>query len=280
MPRLWLIVSLHPTGGTMAFSIKGAARRTQAILKRGWLAITLVTCVTVALPTLGLYYGRAYLFDHDMDYLIVYGWFRGLMLATGPVTWLLHAFHMAAVTEIGLRGEAAKPIKAGQIALNGASNTIMVFVINNLLLLGAIAGAILLLVPGLVFAAAFSVAIPAYVCERQGPIVAFERSLALTKGHRVKIMATWLVIYAMVYTVSACIVWPDFSWIGVLFQHVFPNMTLDIFSPPPPVSPPVQLLYMVVRPVLTTLMMVMNVAIYLSLRFDTNVPVESPGREL
>lgn len=259
----------------MTFSIKGVFRRTQAILRQAWLPITLVTVATMVLPVCAQDYIRAHMFDGPgLGISLSLDRLRAIVLVTMIGMYFLHAFHMGAVNELAIRIEAAKPLKAWQLARNAAINAVPVFVIDVLFHGGILAGAVLLLVPGLLFGVVFSVVTPAYICERKGLFEAFARSYRLTDGHRWQIFAAWLVIIVVVNVISACIALPDLSWIGGLIHRFFPDMTFVVFSRPPPVSPPIRVLALLVGTALKTLMIVFNAAVYLALRFDTTAPVD------
>lgn len=62
--------------------------------------------------------------------------------------------------------------------------------------LGMMIGFTLLVLPGVVLTVIWWVAIPAAVIERPGVLKSFARSLELTKGHRWKILAAFLLIFA------------------------------------------------------------------------------------
>jgi hypothetical protein len=61
--------------------------------------------------------------------------------------------------------------------------------------LSVYAAMILLLVPGLMLATAWSVSLPALAVERLGPVTALRRSLALTRGNRWSIFGPALVVW-------------------------------------------------------------------------------------
>jgi hypothetical protein len=60
--------------------------------------------------------------------------------------------------------------------------------------LGMMLGFVLLVIPGLFLAIIWSVTSPACIVERLGPIESIQRSAALTKGYRWKILALFLIL--------------------------------------------------------------------------------------
>jgi hypothetical protein len=70
--------------------------------------------------------------------------------------------------------------------------------LQALLTLGTIAGTILLVVPGIYLATAWSVSLPAFVCEALGPRQSLARSFSLTAGNRWQVF--WLLFIAMLFS--------------------------------------------------------------------------------
>jgi len=58
-------------------------------------------------------------------------------------------------------------------------------------------GLILLIVPGIMFALRWSVALPACVVEGLGPLASMKRSAQLTKGHRWKLFGIFLLLWVV-----------------------------------------------------------------------------------
>lgn len=66
--------------------------------------------------------------------------------------------------------------------------------ISILVGLGVAIGFMLLIVPGIILALRWAVAVPACVVENKGPLESMRRSAELTKGHRWKIFGVWVLI--------------------------------------------------------------------------------------
>ena len=71
--------------------------------------------------------------------------------------------------------------------------------------LGIFLGLILLIVPGIILACAWSVTVPALVAENRGVMGAFERSAELTRGNRWMIFALY-VIYFLAFAIISAII--------------------------------------------------------------------------
>jgi hypothetical protein len=113
-------------------------------------------------------------------------------------TYLLQAA-LVEGTITDLNGE--RPDMGGALS-TGFALAVPVFVITILSLLGMALGFVLLIVPGVIFAIGWSVAVPVRVVERTDIRGAFKRSWELTKGYRWKIF--WLILmYAIVAYLAA-----------------------------------------------------------------------------
>ena len=77
--------------------------------------------------------------------------------------------------------------------------------ITLLAYLGMFAGFILLFVPGLMLALAWSVVVPARVVENTGIFESFGRSRALTSGHRWKILGLVLIYVLIAFAIQAVV---------------------------------------------------------------------------
>jgi fumarate reductase subunit D len=66
--------------------------------------------------------------------------------------------------------------------------------ISILVGLGVAIGFMLLIVPGIILALRWAVAVPACVVENKGPLESMRRSAELTKGHRWKVFGIWVLI--------------------------------------------------------------------------------------
>lgn len=95
-------------------------------------------------------------------------------------------------------GEGGRP-SLGDCVSVGFAKLLPVLALSILWYLGLILGFILLVVPGIILAAMWSVALPAMMHENTGVFASFGRSRQLTKGSRMMIFLTYLVITAIVY---------------------------------------------------------------------------------
>src|SRR5262249_26037784 len=86
----------------------------------------------------------------------------------------------------------------------GLARVIPVIIVSILMGLIVGFGIILLIVPGLIALAGFSVALPACVVERDGPIASLSRSFELTRGHWWPILgvSVSLVVISLIITAA------------------------------------------------------------------------------
>ena len=87
----------------------------------------------------------------------------------------------------------------------GLARVIPVIIVSILMGIIVGVGIILLLVPGLIALAGFSVALPACVVERDGPIASLSRSFELTRGHWWPILGVAVSLVVINLIVSAAI---------------------------------------------------------------------------
>jgi hypothetical protein len=119
-----------------------------------------------------------------------------------------------AVISGSLASFAGRPVSFAGCLNDGLRNFGGLFVVGLLTGLGVIGGLILLIVPGLIWLTAWSVAGPAWVAERGGYTAAIGRSLRLTRGHRwpifglIVITFLMLLIIAMVFGALSVVIHP------------------------------------------------------------------------
>ncbi|MEA3063884.1 MAG: hypothetical protein QOJ27_312 [Sphingomonadales bacterium] len=100
----------------------------------------------------------------------------------------------------------------GESAMAGLSVALPLFLLGILSSLGIALGFLLLIVPGVMLYVIWSVAAPALVEERLGPVDALGRSRELTRGARWKIFGLTLVVLAVYWLFSALV-----GYIAVMF---------------------------------------------------------------
>jgi hypothetical protein len=87
-----------------------------------------------------------------------------------------------------------KPIPIGASLTRGLARILPVVGIEICMAIATGAGALLLLVPGLIAVSMLYVALPVCVVERRGPFASLARSIALTRHHRWRVFAIGLLV--------------------------------------------------------------------------------------
>jgi hypothetical protein len=118
---------------------------------------------------------------------------------TGAVSFLVLTICTYVLQAAVIRGTLTylngEPVRLGDCLSAGFRSFLPIVVIAFLSLLGMTAGMILLVIPGIILALAWSVVIPVRVVENTGISESFGRSRALTKDHRWKILALFLLYF-------------------------------------------------------------------------------------
>jgi hypothetical protein len=94
---------------------------------------------------------------------------------------------------------ALRPVRLGAMLGAGFRRALPLVGAGLLAYIAVLAGTLLLVVPGVIVACGLSVALPAVVIERIGPIVALRRSWTLTRGHRFTIFVAALVLGLVIF---------------------------------------------------------------------------------
>jgi glycerophosphoryl diester phosphodiesterase family protein len=101
-----------------------------------------------------------------------------------------------------LRGQEASLGDAVQKNITRVLPLIGVLVLTGL---GLTVGFLLLFIPGVMLLVRWSVAVPACVLDRTGPVASLKRSAILTKGHRWKIFGMFLLLWIVSMVVAGVI---------------------------------------------------------------------------
>ncbi len=128
-----------------------------------------------------------------------------ILFAGALATTALSVVEMGAVTYGTVRflnGERARP---GQMIAVGLRRGLPVVGTGFVVWIVTVAGTILLVVPGVVFLVAASLAVPAATVERLGVGGALRRSFELTRGSRWTLFAAGLVILVVTWLLSAAV---------------------------------------------------------------------------
>ena len=119
----------------------------------------------------------------------------GLLVMAAVAFWGLAMMIAQAIVLYGtFQDMRGKPMRFGEAIVKGFARFFPIIGLAICTLIAVGAGFMLLIIPGIMFAVMFYVALPACVVERLGPIASMKRSIALTKGHRWKIFGILILI--------------------------------------------------------------------------------------
>jgi len=135
-----------------------------------------------------------------------------IALVTIVVAVLLSMITQGALVRATVAYSEGRKASFGESAMAGLSVALPLFLLGILSSLGIALGFILLIVPGVMLYVMWSVAAPALVEERLGPVEALGRSRDLTRGARWKIFGLTLVVLVVYWLFSALI-----GVLGVMF---------------------------------------------------------------
>lgn len=126
----------------------------------------------------------------------------GMFWVAYLVTMLLFVVEAGAITHGVIQHLAGKPVSLGAMVATGLRRFLPLLAVGLLCYVMMAVGLVLLVVPGVFFATALTVAIPAVVVERPGVFGAIKRSFALTKGKRLTIFTAVLVLLVVTFGVT------------------------------------------------------------------------------
>ncbi len=188
----------EPRHGISVGSVFG---RSVDIIRANPVATLGVAFVLMALPSLvlGQFGGRAALFQGltTGTYAVF-----GIYSLVAGVLWLTAS---GALVQAAVAHDEGRPADLREVLLIGVQRALPLFAVYLLFILGVWLGSIFLLVPGIMLAVMWAVALPAVVAERPGVFGAFGRSRALTKGARWPVFGIMLLAGVIYLLASAAV---------------------------------------------------------------------------
>jgi hypothetical protein len=128
--------------------------------------------------------------------------FAGTIFISALIGLVIAALVQAALTRATVSASEGRAATFGESLGTGFSMILPVIGLSILFGIGVMFGMILLIVPGVILALMWSVAVPALVIERQGVFAAFGRSADLTKGARWKIFGLVCILVVAYWLLS------------------------------------------------------------------------------
>ncbi|WP_443751252.1 hypothetical protein [Asticcacaulis solisilvae] len=252
----------------MTFPIRAVFGLTGKLLRKGAVPLALVTVLLCYLPQQALHYGIASLAYTEVGRIIlsapvITGW---VLLA---VNQFILAFHLAAISEIALRIAAGKSLRPSKLLINALVNAIPLMVTQFALQTATLVGVLLLVIPGVFVGVALSVVVPTYVCEGKGIIESFRRAFQLTKGRRWGIFGIWLSIRIISFVAFPNTILSPVNAVFALARRLAPTLPLPDLPLGIQYGPATTTALGFIITLITTLTIVLNTAVYLTLRFHS-----------
>ncbi|MGZ3304486.1 MAG: hypothetical protein ACXU8U_01390, partial [Asticcacaulis sp.] len=184
----------------MQFSFSTAFNRFFKLLGSNFVPFALIGIIGLIAPAVALNYAM-------FTYL---GWTRAelaqKMWTMSPENWawvgggfviltLFNLMALSAITEASILRSVDKKVNYGSILGHALLNALPLFIVGFFTTLLVMAGFILLIVPGIIWALCTCVSVPAYVGQRDiGIFGAIGKSFQLTRSHRWALLLLFIVI--------------------------------------------------------------------------------------
>lgn len=190
---------------------------------------------------------------------------QGLYAAVGAyglIAGLLWLTASGALVQAAVAHDEGRRADLREVLRQGVARALPLFAVYLLFVLGVWIGCIFLLVPGIILAVMWSVALPAIVAERPGVFGAFGRSRALTKGARWHVFGIMLLAAVIYMLASAAVGVASVAGYGSIGALAGGGAIRSV----PTLSLPVQLLQSLVTTVMLTWFTMVGAALFLELR--------------
>jgi len=186
------------------FEIGRVMSRTFAVIGRNLGAFTLLALLLGGLPSLLMTLAQLYFAGAGTAALFHPG--MAGMWIVGVLAMVLSAFILqAAIVHATMADLNGRRVVVGESLMVGLRNCLPLLGLALLSGLGVMLGVLLLIVPGIILAVMWSVAVPAKIVEGVGVTQAFSRSTDLTRGRRWAIFGLFLIYMVLSWVVQIAI---------------------------------------------------------------------------
>ena len=207
--------------GSRGFDTGRVVRRSVDVLQRNFPSFLLLSLLFIGLPTAGTAYVSSQVVDPGMGFAAGKTW---LMAGVSVLVALLGGVILQATITHGalndLNGRRTTFADALISGLRDVGPLLLLGVVTNL---GIMAGALLLIVPGIILSLAWMVVVPAMVTERLGVMEAIRRSNVLTGNARGPIFGL-----AAIFIIAQMVV----SWLFGLVANAVANDIVSMMLDP------------------------------------------------
>ena len=190
------------TTGSRRFEIGRVISGTFAVIGRNFVPFSLLALLLGGLPNLLISLGQIWFVGHQQTFSpqAIAGSLVGMVIMIVAAFVLQAAIVHATVADLnGRRVVVRESLKVG------LSNWLPLLGLAILMGLGLMIGFVLLVVPGIILAVMWSVAVPAKVVEKIGVMAAFQRSRDLTRDRRWAIFGLFVIYVIAVWIVEIAI---------------------------------------------------------------------------
>jgi uncharacterized membrane protein len=177
---------------------------TFSVIGRNFVAFSVLSLVLAGLPTAVIAFIQASSLQAAETFSFSSGYFTSVAYTAlaGLITGAILQGALVYGTVQDMTG--ARPSIAECLA-NGLRAFLPLIGLSILLAIAIVCGFILLIVPGLMMACAWCVAVPALVADRSGVFGAFGRSAELTRGNRWRIFALFIIVWVIAIVIGMVI---------------------------------------------------------------------------
>ena len=247
-----------------SFSIGKIFSRAFGVMGRNPLVAFGVTFLLSALPGALFNYGFAQLHLDMRDRNTMLGAIGSGIIAFA-VALLLRALVQGCLVRATIADSQGRRAGLDECLKVAMARALPLIGVSFLFVIGLMVGMILLIVPGIMFAAAYAVVAPVVVEERVGVIEAFRRTSQLTRGARWKIFGLGLLILVAIWLIEAVV-----GVIAiVLFQQGYDPFSLSIL-----------LFNILVGTIVATFSSTIQTALYVELREWKDGPIDAKLSEI
>ena len=215
------------------FDIGRVIQQTFAVLGRNIVPFIILGVVLVGIPRaivgyfqVGMMRGQIEtIASGDISFMGGYFGGAGMGLLAALITGAILQGALIYATVRDLNGQ---PASVGESLATGLRNFLPLIVVSLLAGIAIICGLVLLIVPGIMLACAWSVAVPAVVADRVGIFESFGRSAELTRGNRWQIFALAILVLVISFVLGMIVN----AILGVSMMAADPSAALDKATSP------------------------------------------------
>lgn len=181
---------------TARFDMGRVISRTFGAIGKNFLPFTVLTLLLYAIPQFAIQWGMIH--AAQIGGTSVFG-VAGVGVLCSTIFSLALQAGLVHGTVMSLAG---RPATIGDGLRTGLRAFLPLFVLSVLMILGEWVGFVALVVPGIMLAIRWSVAVPALVGERRGIFGSMKRSAELTRGHRWSIFGLFVVLLILMWIIG------------------------------------------------------------------------------